>query len=101
MLNAIHHFAARRLKKDAPPLVDAAGAPLPTLPPRHGWVRLAFEARLVPLPTGKWLDWTITNRTLRFMVYSPVRLIMGLLTAGLGCVPWVRELVVWVFAHWK
>jgi len=102
MLDALHHFAGRRAKKDAPPLVDAEGEPLETaLPPLRSWCRIALAISLVPPPTGQIVTLSSTRRTVRATLHAPKTAVFALTTAALGSVPWIRELAVWCLAHWK
>jgi len=102
MLDAIHHFASRRLKRDAPPLEGEEGEPLETLvPPLRSWCRITLGVSLVPPPTGQIITYAMTRRTLRATLHAPKTAVCAVTLAALGSVPWIRELVMWCIAHWK
>lgn len=101
MLDKPFPFATRRTKKDAPPLVDVDGKPLATQPEPRNWCRFALVVSLVPPPDGGIISFSTTSRTLRATIHAPRKVVTGLTLAALGSVPWVRELALWVFAHWK
>lgn len=100
MLDKPFPFAARR-KPDAPPLVDAEGVPLATTPEPRTWCRLAVSISLVPPKQGRVFSIESGPWTRRGVMYAPRFVMWTLFIATLGQVPWIKDLALWLFTHWK
>ena len=70
-------------------------------PPPYSWCRVAFSVTMVPPKTGQVFSIEQGPRTRRVVMYAPRAVVVSLTLAGLGSVPWVRDLFLWCVTHWK
>lgn len=99
VLSVLYYLAARRRREALPVAVEWEGSedlgPLP-----YSWCRVAFSVTLVPPKQGRVFSLEQGPRTRRVVMYAPRAVVVSLTLAGLGSVPWVREVVEWGWRVW-